>query len=185
MERSVMRRKTARLLGACVISLSLPLLGAGPAWAEQATAAIHLISAAGIGKAVGSITLSDSADGMKLAFNLRDLPPGDHGIHIHENASCAPAEKDGQMVAGLAAGGHFDPGHTGHHMGPNGSGHLGDLEVMSVDASGMDTEITTAKRLRVSDVRGHAIVIHAGGDNYSDTPPMGGGGARIACGIIK
>jgi Cu-Zn family superoxide dismutase len=35
-------------------------------------------------------------------------------------------------------------------------------------------------------VRGHALVIHAGGDNFSDQPaPLGGGGARIACGAIK
>ena len=28
--------------------------------------------------------------------------------------------------------------------------------------------------------------VHAGGDNYSDQPaPLGGGGARIACGVIK
>ncbi|MBV8452160.1 MAG: superoxide dismutase, partial [Deltaproteobacteria bacterium] len=27
---------------------------------------------------------------------------------------------------------------------------------------------------------------HAGGDNYSDTPlPLGGGGARLACGVIR
>lgn len=181
-----MRRKAARVVGSCALGLSLSLLAGGVARADQATAAMHLISAEGIGQAVGSITFTDSPDGLKVAFSVRGLPPGDHGIHVHENASCAPAEKDGQMVAGLAAGGHYDPGHTGRHEGPNGQGHLGDLEVMSVDASGLDTEITTAKRLRVSDVRGHAVVIHAGGDNYADTPqPMGGGGARIACGIIK
>jgi Cu-Zn family superoxide dismutase len=29
-------------------------------------------------------------------------------------------------------------------------------------------------------------MVHTGGDNYSDTPaPLGGGGARIACGVIK
>jgi superoxide dismutase, Cu-Zn family len=28
-------------------------------------------------------------------------------------------------------------------------------------------------------------MIHANGDNYTDTPPLGGGGAREACGIIK
>jgi Cu/Zn superoxide dismutase len=38
----------------------------------------------------------------------------------------------------------------------------------------------------VADVRGHSIMIHAGGDNYSDQPELfGGGGARIACGVAK
>jgi Cu-Zn family superoxide dismutase len=38
----------------------------------------------------------------------------------------------------------------------------------------------------VSGIRGKALMIHAGGDNYSDRPaPLGGGGARIACGVIE
>jgi Cu-Zn family superoxide dismutase len=29
-------------------------------------------------------------------------------------------------------------------------------------------------------------MIHAGGDNYSDTPkPLGGGGDRLVCGVVK
>ena len=37
-----------------------------------------------------------------------------------------------------------------------------------------------------SQLKGRALVLHAGGDNYEDTPaPNGGGGDRIACGIIK
>ncbi len=32
---------------------------------------------------------------------------------------------------------------------------------------------------------GRSIMIHAGGDNYSDTPArLGGGGARVACGVV-
>ena len=33
--------------------------------------------------------------------------------------------------------------------------------------------------------QGPGLVLHAGGDNYSDTPAAGGGGDRIACGIIQ
>lgn len=169
-------------LGAAMIGL---VALAPAASAEQVVVKINAITAEGIGAPVGTVTLSDSPDGMKLAFGLKGLPPGDHGMHVHENASCMPAAKDGQMMAGLAAGGHYDPEGTGHHMGPNGAGHLGDLEVISIDASGLDTEITTAKRLHVKDIRGRALVIHAGADNYSDEPkPNGGGGDRIACGLI-
>jgi Cu-Zn family superoxide dismutase len=29
-------------------------------------------------------------------------------------------------------------------------------------------------------------MIHEGGDNYRDTPePLGGGGGRIACGVVE
>ena len=38
----------------------------------------------------------------------------------------------------------------------------------------------------LADVKGRSIMIHVGGDNYSDQPaPLGGGGARIACGVVK
>jgi Cu-Zn family superoxide dismutase len=44
----------------------------------------------------------------------------------------------------------------------------------------------TAPRLKVADAEGRALMIHAGGDNYSDQPkPLGGGGARIACGVVE
>jgi Cu-Zn family superoxide dismutase len=40
--------------------------------------------------------------------------------------------------------------------------------------------------LTVADVKGRSIMIHGGGDNYSDQPaPLGGGGARIACGVVR
>jgi Cu-Zn family superoxide dismutase len=177
-----LQRTTGIGLGALMIGL---VTLAPAALADQVVVKLNSISAEGVGPQIGTVTLSDSPEGMKLAFGLKGLPPGDHGIHVHENASCMPAAKDGQMVAGLAAGGHYDPDSSGHHMGPNGAGHMGDLEVISIDASGMDTEITTAKRLHVKDIRGRAIIIHAGADNYSDQPkPNGGGGDRIACGLI-
>jgi len=80
----------------------------------------------------------------------------------------------------MAAGGHYDPANTGKHLGPQGEDHKGDMPVLSVDASGKATK----PHLTVTDVKGRAIMIHSGGDNYSDQPaPLGGGGARIACGV--
>ena len=44
----------------------------------------------------------------------------------------------------------------------------------------------TASRLKVSQVRALALVIHQDSDNFSDVPkPLGGGGARIACGTLE
>ena len=67
------------------------------------------------------------------------------------------------------------------------SGHLGDLPVLQVAANGTATETLTAPRITdVGALRGKALMIHAGGDNYSDQPaPLGGGGARIACGVLQ
>jgi Cu-Zn family superoxide dismutase len=48
------------------------------------------------------------------------------------------------------------------------------------------TDAITNEFTEAPDVKGRSIVIHAGGDNYSDQPaPLGGGGARIACGVAK
>ena len=43
-----------------------------------------------------------------------------------------------------------------------------------------------APRLKMSELKGKALMVHAGGDNHADHPaPLGGGGARMACGVIK
>jgi Cu-Zn family superoxide dismutase len=42
----------------------------------------------------------------------------------------------------------------------------------------------TAPQLKLADVRGRSLMIHEGGDNYSDTPENGGGAGRIACGVV-
>ena len=90
------------------------------------------------------------------------------------------------MAAGIGAGGHFDPDVTGKHMGPKGAGHRGDLPLLHVDAKGNVHATLIAPHLKLADAHGKAFVIHAGGDNYSDQPqPLGGGGARIACGTAE
>ncbi len=147
---------------------------------------VHKISTAGIGEKIGTLTLADAAGGLSVTPNLGGLPPGGHGFHVHVNPDCGAADKDGMMTAGQAAGGHFDPESTGKHLGPSGPGHKGDMPVINVNADGTATAPVIVPRLSLKDVRGHAIMIHEGGDNYSDTPkPLGGGGGRIACTVIK
>lgn len=140
----------------------------------------------GIGTAVGDISVAESAHGLVFTPALHGLAPGLHGFHVHQNPSCAPAEKDGKMGAAIAAGGHLDPAGTARHGTPWGEGHLGDLPPLFVDASGAATQPVLAPRLKAADLVGRALVVHAGGDNHADQPaPLGGGGARIACGLVK
>jgi Cu-Zn family superoxide dismutase len=146
---------------------------------------INAISASGVGKVIGTIGISDASEGLVVMPDLAELP--DHGFHVHINPDCGPGPgPDGQPAAGLAAGGHFDPASTGKHLGPHAEGHKGDLPALRVDAGGNAMNAVIARRLKLADVKGRAIMIHAGGDNYSDQPaPLGGGGARIACGVVK
>jgi hypothetical protein len=73
-------------------------------------------------------------------------------------------------------------GPTKKHLEPlSTAGHRGDLPVLVVDNRSDATEAVTAPHLTVAEIRGRSIMVHAGGDNYSETPvPLSGGGARIA-----
>lgn len=158
---------------------------AGTAWGASVHVAMHKVDKNGTGELIGTIEFQDTPRGLLILPNLHGLSPGQHGIHVHQNPNCGPADRDGTMVPGLAAGGHYDPQNTGRHAGPMGNGHLGDLPVLHVDAQGNAAREMYAYRLDTEDLAGRAIVIHAGGDNYSDSPqPLGGGGARVACGVI-
>lgn len=161
------------------------LLWAGNAQAASVTVAMHAVDANGTGPAIGFIVFTDTARGLLIEPNLHGLTEGQHGTHVHENPACGTATKDGKVVPGLAAGGHFDPAKTGKHEGPDGKGHLGDLPVLYVNADGTTTRTSYAPRLKLADLAGRAIVIHSGGDTYSDTPAaLGGGGSRAACGVV-
>ena len=163
------------------------LLAGTPAAAATATATINSISATGVGATLGTVIFTDSTTGLVITPKLSGLPPGEHGFHIHEKGDCGPGMNQGRAAAGFAAGGHYDPAHTKKHLGPLSSGgHLGDLPVLLVNDHGDADEAVTAPHLTVGQIRGRSIMIHAGGDNYADTPlPLGGGGARIACGVIQ
>lgn len=159
-------------------------LATSTAWAQDVTVTMTATAETGTGSEIGTIAAQDTPGGLRLTPNLKGLPPGQHGIHVHESASCTAREQEGKMVPGLAAGGHYDPARTGKHLGPQGEGHLGDLPALEVGADGSASAPMTAKRLKLADLKGRAIVIHGGGDNYADTPkPLGGGGPRISCGV--
>jgi superoxide dismutase, Cu-Zn family len=154
---------------------------------DKLQAPMTLVSAGGTGKMIGTVTITESPNGLVFTPALTDLPSGPHGYHVHENGSCGVNEKDGKKVAAGAAGGHYDPNATKQHLGPTGNGHLGDLPPLVVGGDGRATVPVTAPHLaRLAEVKGKALMIHAGGDNYADKPlPLGGGGERIACGVIQ
>lgn len=155
---------------ACVLISNIAL--------ASVTIPMYLVAKYGHGKFIGNIVASDTPGGLLLQPQLTGLTPGAHGFHVHKNPSCDDN--------GMAAGGHLDPNNTNQHLGPTSSnGHLGDLPVLIVDNNGEANIPMTAPRLNTSLLKGHALMIHAGGDNYSDVPlPNGGGGARIACGVV-
>ena len=169
------------------VAVALLLLGGSAARAAKSVkVTMNTVTADGVGKSIGTITVKEGKDGVILEPKLKGLTPGEHGFHIHEKPSCEPADKDGKKTAAQAAGGHFDPDATKAHKGPGGGGHKGDLPKLVVSDKGEAKDKIEVKGLTLADFEGKSLMVHEGGDNYSDTPkPLGGGGTRIACGVVK
>jgi Cu-Zn family superoxide dismutase len=166
-----------------IFTLALAL--ASSAALADTTVTLNAVDANGVGAAVGTVTISESPYGLVLTPALSGLAPGLHGFHLHQNPSCAAGVSEGKTVPAFGAGPHYDPAKSGRHGAPWGDGHLGDLPALYVDADGKATQPVLAPRVKSADLKGRALMVHAGGDNHADHPmPLGGGGARVACGVI-
>ena len=166
--------------------LSVTLAFSQPAWADFLTVKMYSINTDGVGKAIGRVAIRDTEKGLQMFPELRGLPIGEHGFHLHEGNSCdAALNAEGVSIAGLAAGGHWDPEETGKHLGPYELGHRGDLSILIVNSEGRTRTNVVAPRLRTEDLYGRTLIVHSGGDTYTDEPPLGGGGERIACGVVQ
>jgi len=173
-----MKKLVIAMLGLLVAGVSVQ--------AEELVVPMHLIDSTGTGKSIGTVKATSNPFGTVFTPNLKSLTPGLHGFHVHQNPDCGPGVKGGKKVPGLAAGGHYDPAGAGKHEGPYGNGHLGDLPTLYVDADGNANHPVLTPRVKISDLKGRSLMIHAGGDNYSDNPKkLGGGGSRMACGVVK
>ena len=145
----------------------LALVVATGAQAASEKVEMNLVTSQGVGQSIGSVTITETDKGLEFSPDLKALPPGEHGFHIHAKGSCQPATKDGKASAAESAGGHLDPQNTGKHEGPE--------------------DAVIAPRLKsLDEIKDKALMVHVGGDNMSDQPkPLGGGGERYACGVIK
>lgn len=168
-----------------LIALITLACSAGASAASQEVT-LHQVSTQGVGEAVGKVTITETDYGLQFTPALSGMKPGIHGFHVHAKGSCEPGESQGKTVAAGAAGGHLDPQNSGKHLGPYADGHLGDLPALYVTDDGKASYPVVAPRLKsLSDIKGKALMVHVGGDNHADHPePLGGGGARLACGII-
>ena len=159
---------------------------AGQALADEQAIRINRVNDQGLGEEIGTVMVRDTRFGLLLTPQIGGLPPGIHGFHVHLHPDCGSMVPGGRPMAAAGAGGHYDPLKTDRHEGPYGDGHLGDLPFLYADRDGKAVSPVLAPRLKVADLKGRSLMIHTGGDNYSDLPEkLGGGGGRIACGAVK
>ena len=179
-------RRFASINATAVMLAALATTAAGAAAAAELTVPLQQAPATGAGASVGQVRIVETPYGLAFHPSLEGLAPGLHGFHVHDKPSCAPGTQNGNAVAALGAGGHFDPQNTQKHGEPWGTGHLGDLPPMIVGADGRAVQPVLAPRLKtLGEITNRALMVHAGGDNHADHPaPLGGGGARVACGVI-
>jgi Cu-Zn family superoxide dismutase len=135
------------------------------------------------GDSLGTIKVSEQSAGVKLEVLLEGLPPGEHGLHIHETGKCdAPDFK--------SAGDHFNPDDKQHGLLHPEGAHAGDLPNIISEDGRVDAELMAPQLTLKSDQKntllgqeGTAIVITEAKDDGM-TQPAGESGQRIACGEI-
>ena len=94
-----MKTSFVRFTAPCAAAVLCGLVA--PAYAAKSIkVTMNLITVDGVGKSVGTITIKEGKDGVTIEPKLKDLPPGEHGFHVHEKPSCDPADKDGKKTAG-------------------------------------------------------------------------------------
>lgn len=140
------------------------------------------------GKSIGKATYTQGAEGVLIDIQVANLPAGKHGMHFHTVGTC-------EDIKGFKKSkGHIMPSNRPHgFLNADGGPHEGNLPNLIVAKDGtvhveLYTEMVSISGANgapaLLDYDGSALIIHANPDDHT-TQPIGGSGARIACGVVK
>ena len=140
----------------------------------------------GSGAVVGKATFKQVKRGVEVKIELKNMPIGAHGVHIHQNAVCEGPDFK-------SAGGHFNLDGKQHGFDNPMGHHNGDMPgniTVQEDHKGEAKFVLTSVSLDKSAPNsvflngGTSIMVHEKADDMK-TDPSGASGNRIACGVIQ
>ena len=144
---------------------------------RNATRLVCQIQGSGISGTI-ACTPADGGARVLAECDLRGVPQGLHGLHVHRHGSTTCADTCD----------HYNPDHQ-HHGGPLGPHrHRGDFGNVAADAHGRCTTVVLAD-VTLGELEGRSFVLHAEPDDLGlgDDPgskTTGNAGKRLACGIL-
>jgi Cu-Zn family superoxide dismutase len=166
------------------LSLLPALLCAGTVFGQGAPKSAHANIVNAQGQTIGTARIVAAKDGIKVEVKVSQLPPGLHGIHVHNVGKCEGPDF-------VSAGPHLNPDTKKHGKDNPDGPHAGDLLNIKVDADGRAKATLQDAMVTLGDGPnsvfhngGTALIIHAKEDDYK-TDPAGNSGPRIACGVIE
>ena len=137
----------------------------------------------GDGTEIGMANIIEGPNGIVLRITLDEgaLEPGWHGLHLHQVGDCSDT---GEFKL---SGGHVGKVEGGHGLlnpdGPEG-GDIPNIWAAADGSAGYEVYTTLTTGAALTDEDGAAIIIHESEDDHM-TQPIGGAGARVACGVIE